>query len=132
MPVKEDLMNPVAEGATESPARLALKGKSFRCFAYKNKSGMFVAECIDLNLIVRAKTMKKAVSSLGNAIFGYLSVAAGGDLSGLIPRPSPLSHRIHYHAVGVQIKLARTILSWDSFRLERKLFQSSPHCLVAS
>ena len=114
-------MEAIAEHA-KTPARLALNGKTFRCFTYKQKPGMFVAEGIDLNLIVRAKTMKKAVSSLGNAISGYLDVAIEGDSRGLIPRPSPLSHRLHYHAVGIQVKLASAVLRWDSLKLERNCF----------
>jgi hypothetical protein len=121
-------MQQVIERQPASPARLALKGKTFRCFAYKHKSGVFIAECIDLNLMVKSKTMKKSVSSLGSAIAGYLDVAVEGDTEGLIPRPSPLSHRLHYHAVGLEIKLAKAVFSWDSFRLERKLFQSVPRC----
>jgi len=57
----------------------------------------FTAECIDLDLIAKAPTAHKAFESLKTAITGYLDVAISGDVEGLIPRPSPRSHRLRYH-----------------------------------
>lgn len=110
-------MPAVADRPVASPEREAFKGKLFRCFAYKHKSGFFVAECIDLNLIVKAKTMKKAISSLGDAIEGYLAVVATGeDQAQLLSRHSPLSHLIHYHAVGVKLHLAKALKSFERLK----------------
>lgn len=112
-----------------SPARAALKGKTFRCFAYKGKSGAFVAECIDLGIMVKAKTMKKAVSSLGDAIEGYLEVVVNGDdRERLLHRPSPVSHRLHYHTVGVKLKAARALHVFDGMSHTMKLFNCPKLC----
>jgi hypothetical protein len=69
----------------------------FRCYAYAVHGDRFVAECLDLDITVEENTLNKAVRSLNNAIEGYVTVALEGDVHGLIPRPSPLSHRLLYH-----------------------------------
>lgn len=82
-------------------------GVNFRCMAYKQANHLFVAECIDLNLMVKAKSMNKATESLREAIAGYLEVAREGDIKGLIPRPSPISRKALYHWVGIKARIAR-------------------------
>lgn len=123
-------MPAVEELQAEHPARIALRGRAFRCFAYERRSDGFVAECVDLNIIVQAKTMKKAVASLRDAIEGYLAVVANGDSEdGLIPRRSPLSHRLHYHLVGVKIRVAMLIHKHLDVRaLKLKTFECPAHC----
>ena len=125
-------MPALAEGTDAmSPARAALQGKTFRCFAYRRGPGVFVAECIDLNLIVKAKTMKKAVSSLGDAIEGYLEVVTSGeDQRRLIHRASPFSHRIHYHSVGVKLRLARGLNVFKNLPDQMKRFECPAFCHV--
>jgi hypothetical protein len=85
-----------------------LRGIRLRCFAYRNRAGEFEAECIDLNLFIKAKSMNKAVNSLNDAIQGYLEVALGGDVTGLVPRPSPLPRRLFYHWVSLRLRLKHT------------------------
>lgn len=87
----------IEKRAVDSNALAAIQGKVLRCFIYQERSGLFVAECIDLNLIVKAKSPAKAQASLKDAIIGYLNVAVQGDTRGLIPRRSPLSRRLYYH-----------------------------------
>jgi hypothetical protein len=71
-----------------------------RCFSYREKTGSFIAECIDLDLMVRAKKQNMAMRELRDAVLGYVKVAVeSGTDSELIPRRSPLSHRLHYYAV---------------------------------
>lgn len=79
----------------------------FRCFVYRGSDGLFVAECIDLDLMVKARKSNKATRELRDAIVGYVRIAVGsGQEEALIPRPSPLSHRLHYHAIAVASKLS--------------------------
>jgi len=96
--------------------------KSFkvRCFAYHEKStGLFVAECIDLDLMVKSRKANRAVRELRDAVLGYVRVAVeSGEDAVLIPRPAPLSHRIHYHAVAIASRLS--LLSGD------RLFEFTP------
>jgi hypothetical protein len=84
--------------------------KSFtvRCFVYPEKStGMFVAECIDLDLMVKARRSNMAMRQLRDAILGYVKVAAESGLdSELIPRRAPISHRFHYYVVLVAAQLS--------------------------
>lgn len=79
-----------------NPSAAISRKWEFRCFAHQEKSGLFLAECVDLNLVVQAKSMNQAIASLKEAISGYLKVVASGDMTGLVPRPSPLSRRLYY------------------------------------
>ncbi len=90
-----------------------------RCIVYR-RHGAFLAECIDLNLIVRAKTIEEAIESLKPAISGYLKTAFSGPIEGLVPRPSPLSHRIRYHLLKV--------LSWIHGTANVRFFRMNERC----
>jgi hypothetical protein len=68
-----------------------------RCYVYRQTPDKWVAECIDLDLMVKARTPDLAARGLQDAMLGYLKTAIEGDSSGLLPRPSPLSHRLRYH-----------------------------------
>lgn len=76
-----------------------------RCMVYANKPNEYTAECIDLDIIVRAPTAQEALKSLKQALMGYLAVTAKGETTGLIPRPSPLSHRAKYHFFALRAAL---------------------------
>lgn len=79
----------------------------FRCFAYsvdhpywgdKGNKGDFIVECIDLNLMVRGCSINDAYEAMQDVLSGYLeTVMEGPDIDKLLYRPSPLSHRLHYH-----------------------------------
>jgi hypothetical protein len=78
-----------------------------RCFLYREKSGLFVAECVDLDLMVKARKQNMAMRALRDAVLGYVKVAVeSGTDSELIPRRSPLSHRLHYYAVMIACRLS--------------------------
>jgi len=99
-----------AEAVEENCAALARVEKSYtvRCFMYQQKStGLFVAECIDLDLMVKARKPNKAMRELRDAVLGYVQVAVeSGQDSDLIPRQSPLSHRIRYRWVVLASRLS--------------------------
>ena len=76
-----------------------------RCFV-RRVDGYYVAECIDLDISAEAETLKGAISGLQDAMDGYLSIALDTNTSGVIFRPSPLSHRIRYY-----IEYAKDIVS---------------------
>jgi hypothetical protein len=68
-----------------------------RCYAYRRLDGKVYAECIDLDIAVVRDTMKEAIRSLDNAVWGHLQAAASqGWLDELVPRPSPLANRLRY------------------------------------
>jgi hypothetical protein len=68
-----------------------------RCFVYRH-GNHYRAECIDLDIATEGDIDKEAIAGLQDAMNGYLSVAFDGeDTRGLILRPSPPLHRIHYH-----------------------------------
>jgi len=77
--------------------RLAQKGLILRCIIYPHKN-QYTAECVDLDLMARGKTPHEAFMSLKSAIVGYLKVALDGDPTDLVPRRSPVLHRLRYHA----------------------------------
>ncbi len=91
---------------TEKPGQVE-KCFVVRCFLYRERSGSFVAECIDLDLVVKARKQNMAMRELRDAVLGYVKVAVeSGTDSELIPRPSPLSHRFHYYAVMLACRLS--------------------------
>jgi hypothetical protein len=59
----------------------------------------FLAECVDLNLMVIRPTAEAAARSLEDAMTGYLETVfeKPDQIEGLYPRPSPLSRRLKYH-----------------------------------
>ena len=78
-----------------------------RAIAFPDGGG-YLAECIDLNLMVRRESMEEATQSLESAIAGYFQTVAddpsarselthSGRVRGLVPRPSPLIRRFNYH-----------------------------------
>lgn len=80
---------------------------TLRCYVYQEKSGLYVAECVDLNLIVKARKENKAKKELTDAIMGYVKVAdEAGELENLIPRPSPLSRRLRYRAMKMAARVS--------------------------
>jgi hypothetical protein len=95
---------PASPSSTEP--RMVEKCFAVRCFSYREKSGLFIAECIDLDLSVRAKKQNIAMRELRDAILGYVKVAveSGAD-SELIPRRSPVVHRLHYYVVKCACRL---------------------------
>ena len=70
---------------------------ALRCVVYGVDGHTWRAECIDLDLMVEGPTSDETVASLRDAMAGYLTTAFEGDTSGLVPRPSPLGHRVRYH-----------------------------------
>src|SRR5579884_1818887 len=99
----------------KQPENLAPQGRLLRCMAYRERSGGYTAECIDLDLTARGDTPYAAMHSLKQAIVGYLHVAVDGDPTGLIPRRAPLGHRARYHwyAFLAALSIPRTFLVSD-------------------
>jgi len=81
------------------------KNLVLRCIVFKNDIGEYTAECIDLDILVYGKTAHEAYRSLKDAVYGYLDVAFKGDLTGLLPRPAPRSHRLRYHIYALRAGL---------------------------
>jgi hypothetical protein len=70
---------------------------TLRCYVYLENKGTWAAECIDLDLMTKGQTPEIVVRGLRDAMTGYLKTATEDDPAGLIPRPSPLLHRLRYH-----------------------------------
>lgn len=68
-----------------------------RAFFYSPRAGVYLAECIDLDLISSGKSPEEAVGKLQEAMFSYLAAAFDGPTKGLVPRRSPLGHRLRYY-----------------------------------
>ena len=67
-----------------------------RCMVYPDH-GEYAAECIDLDIMARGATPHEVFQSLHDAMRGYIKTVLKGDFEGLVPRPAPMSHRLHYH-----------------------------------
>ena len=103
-------MSPVAErkysDVKHSAKQLPPNGLVLRCLVFKNRQNEYAAECIDLDLLVYGKTPHDALHSLRDAIRNYLEVALSGEISGLVPRPAPFSHRARYHFYALRAALS--------------------------
>jgi hypothetical protein len=114
---------PVAEQVaptkrSETPVKRPQKHKlTLRGLVYPD-GGSYIAECIDLNIMVQRDSAKEAANSLADAIQGYLDTVLSnksdldrfvrdGRVEGLIPRPSPLPHRARYHMFCFRAALLR-------------------------
>lgn len=69
-----------------------------RAYTYKIGPNQYIAECIDLDLLSQGHTNEEAIGKLQEAMASYLATAFDGPTKGLVLRPSPLSHRLHYYA----------------------------------
>jgi hypothetical protein len=116
-------MPTVLEREKQASSSSRSEAYTLRAFAYKQSHNLYVAECIDLNLMVKAKSMHQAVESLHNAVLGYLEVACNGDTKGLIPRRSPVARLLRYHWIKLKVSLA------DSPK-ERELPQNAPRTFL--
>jgi len=113
---------------------------ALRCFVRRAR-GVFVGECIDLDIMVESPTPDGAVAALENAMTGYLEVVFAGphpDLKGLILRPSPFSHRLRYHLECLKYAIANSLRerstpehspSVERFYKRRAPSFSGDHCL---
>jgi hypothetical protein len=90
---------------------------TLRCLIYKSTAGVYIAECVDLDIIVKGPNQEIACKKLLSAVSGYMKVAlSGADPSGLVPRHSPLSHRLRYHWYALRAavqKAHRSFRLWD-------------------
>ena len=96
-----------AKGKAREAINLPKRVFTLRCIVRPYEDA-YVAECIDLNLLVKRRTAREAALALEDAIFGYLEAVvehqqsfseleANGCVKGLLPRPSPLGRRAQYH-----------------------------------
>src|ERR1039457_3549194 len=76
-----------------------------RCFLYRSGSGGFIAECVDLDIMVRANNPEEAQASLECALLGYLKTVRETAEWSLLRRPSPLIHRLQYQVVRLRAAL---------------------------
>lgn len=77
--------------------RALARSFTFRCFVHPSAE-VSVAECVDLDLTVKAENPDTALAGLQDSMIGYLrTVLHSGEITGLVPRPSPLPRRLLYH-----------------------------------
>ena len=73
------------------------KARPLRAFAHKRRDGGFIAECVDLDLLSQGETVEEAIVRLQEAMAAHLEAAfSGPSTRGLVLRPSPWTHRLHY------------------------------------
>ena len=82
-----------------------------RCMVLEDRKGEYTGECIDLDIMASGGSPHEALSSLIEAVDGYLKVALKGDTAGLVPRPSPLHHRIRYHLFALRAAFTFGLIS---------------------
>jgi hypothetical protein len=73
--------------------------RSYRCVVYPS-NGSYLAECVDLHLIVKAESEERAIESLAEAVIGHVEVAHEMQEPALLYRPSPLRNRLRYLRYG--------------------------------
>lgn len=97
----------MAVAAERSQSACGAVPSELRCFVYKPRPGLHLAECIDLDIVARGQTNEEAKRKLCDAVTGHVRVALQGDFKGLLPRPSPFSHRLRYHWYGIRAALRK-------------------------
>ncbi|HFD39837.1 MAG TPA: hypothetical protein ENJ31_08360 [Anaerolineae bacterium] len=71
---------------------------TFRCYVYKTPDGRYLADCLDLTLMGKGRSMDEAIADLREAILGYLEgVTAKGWEQDLIPRRAPLYRWLRFY-----------------------------------
>jgi hypothetical protein len=95
----------VVTGRKSQGAQAPFPPISLRCYVYRRSESSWLAQCVDLDLLSEAGTLEAAVSGLRDSMAGYLTTAFEGDMSRLVPRPSPAWHRIRYHLFSLRAAL---------------------------
>lgn len=102
------VLDQVTSHAHTTP-KVPVRRTVLRCYAFKDSSGQFAAECVDLDILVKAKTLDIARRKLKQAMQGYLETAVEmNEIKSLIPRKSPLYNRIRYHVFCAWYRLHQT------------------------
>lgn len=86
----DNAANTVSRDSTNNDRR-----RSYRCLVFP-KNGSYLAECVDLYLIVKAESEERAIESLAEAVLGHVQVAHEMQEPALLYRPSPLRNRLRY------------------------------------
>jgi hypothetical protein len=105
-------------GGPAFPSALQSKSGSeirLRCFVRKAAGDLYIAECIDLDLGVEAKTEDAAIAGLHDEIIGYLLVVLEGveteqEVPAPVLRPAPVSHCIRYYFEYAKFLIAKWLL----------------------
>ena len=74
---------------------------SFRCLLHQRAENIFLAECVDLNLVVIAETQVNAVVELRYAIVRHID-AFGGKLKARIQKSAPFFSSLRYRIAHFQ------------------------------
>lgn len=100
-----------------------------RCCVRRSFRGIYVAECIDLDLATEADTEEAAIRGLNDAIVGYLMVVFDEVRTdqeipiNSIFRPAPISHRIRYWFEFLKTCLLK-VLSRGHLRSRKKFYRA--------
>ncbi len=91
----------------------------FRCMVFSHDHG-YIAESIDLNLALFRDSPEEAAKELEKTMAGYVDVVCNGDITGLIPRRSPFSHRLRFSLLLLKSVIfpARDGWQWDISSLQ--------------
>jgi len=81
--------------------------RPLHAWCYRPEPDVYLAECIDLDIVTEGKTAEEAIAGLEQAVCGYLKVAFCGDTHGLVFRKSPWKNRLRYrmHSIWCVAKL---------------------------
>ncbi len=105
-----------------------------RCFIRRDRSGCYIAECVDLDISAEAKTLEAAITGLQDAMRGYLLVVLDGlatDEAASVLRPSPLSHRIRYELEYLKYRAVELVFRTHG-RTAEKFYDELPSGLIRS
>jgi len=83
-----------------------------RCFVRRSQ-GVYIAECLDLDISAEAATVHQAIAGLQDAVIGYLEVIFDGqpEKAQLVMRPSPFSHWLRYYFERTKYRVAARLFS---------------------
>jgi len=93
---------------------------------YRDHNGLYVAECIDLDLMVKRDSEEASRHELLAAITAHVKVAIELGDESLLDRPSPLSHRLRYEVYRFAHVIAHRLVHATTFSWEAR--QQICHC----
>src|SRR5262245_10719066 len=86
---------------------------------------LWYAECVTLNLVTCRSSFDEVSTAIRDQIESYLDAVSSGNVSGLVPRYSPLRRRLALHLRHL-IWRGNTNLHRTVFRIERPFPGASP------
>jgi len=100
-----------------------------RCFVRRSYGqGVYIAECLDLDISTESATVEQAIVGLQDAVTGYVEVIFEGqpEKAQLVMRPSPYSHWLRYYFERTKYRMAASVFVFFRRGRDTRFYKVSP------